>query len=467
MKALAIIILSLFFSTAFAQAPQKMSYQMVIRNSSNAVVANQSIGIRVSILQGGASGSIVFSETHTPSSNANGLVSFIIGNGTSTTGSFSAINWATGPYFIKTEADPAGGTNYTITATSELLSVPYALFAAKSPGNGKTYFILEDSVTNAEAAARVAEDLGEATQFIWVRNTTQLTNLDLSKATNLIELIITGNSALTQVSLSNLRSVYSQMSIQSNASLTSFACPQLKNIIGTSSSVNISSNASLTTLSMPLLEKAGNSLTFISNAQLNSINLASLRNVGNGLTITGSRLTSLNFPMLNTAQHISIAQSTVSFPVSMPQLIRVNSLTIGNSSGSCLATLLDLPLLDTATTLTIQNTTLTNISLPGYRYHSGAIKISGNTSLTSIQIPQVNRIGFNGTGLSAPDRGSEIDLSGNALSSTMVNSLLAKLVALQVKYRLITLTQVPAAPPTGQGLTDKATLQALNIVNTD
>lgn len=116
----------------FAQAPQKMSYQAVIRNNNNVLLSSAAIGMRVSILQGGT---VVYVETHSTSTNANGLVSLQIGIGTIVSGSFAAINWAVGPYFIKTETDPSGGTAYSITGTSELISVPYALFSANSsPG---------------------------------------------------------------------------------------------------------------------------------------------------------------------------------------------------------------------------------------------------------------------------------------------------------------------------------------------
>ena len=112
---------------ANAQAPQKMSYQSVLRNSSNVLLTNKQVGIKISVLQGTASGTAVYVETQTATTNANGLLSLQIGNGTATTGTFAGIDWSAGPYFIKTETDPAGGNNYTITGTQELLSVPYAL----------------------------------------------------------------------------------------------------------------------------------------------------------------------------------------------------------------------------------------------------------------------------------------------------------------------------------------------------
>lgn len=114
---------------ATAQAPQKMSYQSVLRNSGNVLLASKQVGIKISVLQGTVSGNAVYTETQTPTTNANGLVSLQIGTGANQTGTFAGIDWAAGPYFIKTETDPAGGTTYTITGTQELLSVPYALHA--------------------------------------------------------------------------------------------------------------------------------------------------------------------------------------------------------------------------------------------------------------------------------------------------------------------------------------------------
>ena len=120
--------------SAMAQVPEKMSYQAVIRNSSNTLLTNQFVGMQISVLQGAPSGSAVYIETQNATSNANGLVSIEIGEGTVISGVFSGIDWANGPYFIKIETDPAGGTNYTIIGTSQLMSVPYALYA-KTAGN--------------------------------------------------------------------------------------------------------------------------------------------------------------------------------------------------------------------------------------------------------------------------------------------------------------------------------------------
>ena len=127
-KFLSFIVLFFMGMLLFAQAPQKFTYQAVVRNESNTLVRGN-VGVRITILQGGANGTMVYQETHTAVTNANGLMTLQIGGGTVVNGDFATIDWADGPYFLKTETDPTGGSNYTIEGTQQLLSVPYALYA--------------------------------------------------------------------------------------------------------------------------------------------------------------------------------------------------------------------------------------------------------------------------------------------------------------------------------------------------
>jgi hypothetical protein len=170
-----ILAIALLTVSMFAQSPQLMSYQAVVRNSSNALVTNQAVGMRISILQGSATGTAVYVETQTPTTNANGLASLQIGGGTTVTGTFAAINWATGPYYIKTETDPTGGSNYTITGTNQMLSVPYALYAA-SAGNLLPPKVVNSSVFNiGQVSATVRGKInanGLSTQVILEYGTT-------------------------------------------------------------------------------------------------------------------------------------------------------------------------------------------------------------------------------------------------------------------------------------------------------
>ena len=111
----------------FAQSPQKISYQAVIRNSLDQLVASHLVGMRISILQGTETGTAVYVETQISTTNTNGLIFIKIGEGAPVYGTFSDIDWSAGPYFLKTETDPDGGTSYSIEGTSQMLSVPYAL----------------------------------------------------------------------------------------------------------------------------------------------------------------------------------------------------------------------------------------------------------------------------------------------------------------------------------------------------
>lgn len=127
MKTYLIISLLIIIKVCSAQSPEKISYQAVIRDASNNLLVNQNVGIRISVLLSNATGTPVMIETHSSSTNDNGLISLEIGTGSQVTGELSTIDWGNGPYFIKTETDPNGGSDYTISSTSQLLSVPYAL----------------------------------------------------------------------------------------------------------------------------------------------------------------------------------------------------------------------------------------------------------------------------------------------------------------------------------------------------
>jgi hypothetical protein len=126
-----LVALLLVSAMSFGQAPSGMSYQGVVRDSGGALVVSQAVGMQISILLGSSQGNAVYRETQLAITNANGLVSLEIGTG-STTDDFSAIDWSSGSYFIKTETDPTGGNNYSIVGTSQLMSMPYALYAKTS-----------------------------------------------------------------------------------------------------------------------------------------------------------------------------------------------------------------------------------------------------------------------------------------------------------------------------------------------
>lgn len=121
---------------AVAQAPQRFNYQGVARNATGTAIANQSITLRISILDGSASGTPLYVETTGAMTNQFGLYNLSIGGGAVVGGSWNSINWGSGDKYLKVEADPAGGSNYTVLGTTQLLSVPYALYAASAGSGG-------------------------------------------------------------------------------------------------------------------------------------------------------------------------------------------------------------------------------------------------------------------------------------------------------------------------------------------
>lgn len=134
-KAVALFALAMAVSTgAFAQAPQKFNYQAIARNNAGNELQGQNIGIQISILDGSSNGTVVYQETHTKTTNAFGLFTLEVGAGTVVSGTFANIPWGSGEKYIKTEIDPAGGTNYTVAGNSQLISVPYALYAGQAQG---------------------------------------------------------------------------------------------------------------------------------------------------------------------------------------------------------------------------------------------------------------------------------------------------------------------------------------------
>ena len=171
MKKLFTLFVSLFVAVAvFAQAPQTMSYQAVVRDANNALVTNQNVSARISILQGTPTGSAVYMETQAVTTNVNGLITMLIGEGTAVSGSFSTIDWSDGPYYLKTEIDPNGGNSYSIESVQQLLSVPYALYA-KEAGNGFSgdYNDLSNKPTIPTVPTNVSaftNDAGYLTNFV-------------------------------------------------------------------------------------------------------------------------------------------------------------------------------------------------------------------------------------------------------------------------------------------------------------
>ena len=124
--------LLLILNLATAQVPQGFKYQTAIRDNNGAVIANKLVAIKLSLLTGSANGTAVYSEVHKVATNDFGVANLNVGNGTVSLGNFSTIDWGSNTFFLKTEVDINNGTNFAFMGSSQLLSVPFAMYAAKS-----------------------------------------------------------------------------------------------------------------------------------------------------------------------------------------------------------------------------------------------------------------------------------------------------------------------------------------------
>jgi uncharacterized protein (TIGR02145 family) len=142
---------------AVAQTPDAFNYQAAVRNADGEPIAEQEVAFEISILQGSADGTAVYTETHTITTTEQGVVDFAIGAGT-TSNDFSAIDWATGPYFVQVAFDATGGTDYIEMGTTQLLSVPYAKYAETTNfANEANTAVMATSATTADDAAFAEE----------------------------------------------------------------------------------------------------------------------------------------------------------------------------------------------------------------------------------------------------------------------------------------------------------------------
>ncbi len=203
MKKILTLVFVMVTLIAFGQAPQSFKYQAVARTISGALIVSQNVGIQISILQGSATGTAVYVETHATTTNEFGLVNIQIGTGTVQSGTFSSINWGADTYFVMVEVDETGGSSYAALGTFQLLSVPYALHAetvgnesqnisdvlteGTNAGNKAIHNVLEQSIGTATPDASAILDASSTTKgFLPPRMTEAQRNAISSPAAGLI-----------------------------------------------------------------------------------------------------------------------------------------------------------------------------------------------------------------------------------------------------------------------------------------
>ena len=287
-KLIPLLVAVLLTATVWAQAPQKMSYQAVIRDGGGLLVTNQVIGMEINIRQGSQAGTIVYTETQTPTTNENGLVSIEIGGGTS----FNTINWATSTYYIETKtAVVAPLTTYTITGVSQLLSVPYALFA-------KTAESITGTITETDPIYN-----GSQAVYITANDITKLSNLS---GTNTGDQDLSGLATTTSITTSlNLKVDKETGKGLSTNDYTNADATKVSNLSGTNTGdQDLSGLATITSVTTALNLKVdkvagkGLSTNDYTNADATKVSNLSGTNTGDqdlsGLATTTSVTTALN-----------------------------------------------------------------------------------------------------------------------------------------------------------------------------
>jgi hypothetical protein len=336
MKKLFTLLALIVMTTINAQAPQGFNYQATVRNSAGALIINQNVLFKFNIMLNSQTSLPVYSETHQVPTDDLGQVNLTVGTGTATTGTFTGINWANGTYYLGIELNT--GTGYVAMGTTQLLSVPYALYAnsaGSSQSQGKPSIYLTGNITDAQAAEKIATELGPDTENIYIRNTTQLTNVDLSSLVTAVQISIENNVALSNVNLSGLTTVFDDFNVKNNplfnlatSSLTD--CYRLS--VSTISSLNLSgllrsdyiyvyNITNFTGLSnlISCEELSINNMNNTSN--LNFSSLVSAYQIGIGSI---SSLTSISLPALTSADYISMTGNSSLTSISLPALTSNN-----------------------------------------------------------------------------------------------------------------------------------------------
>lgn len=443
-----IVSLTLFTTLVTAQAPPDMfSYSAIVRDALSLPLNNMPVGVRFSILKGSATGPVVYQETNNITTNAVGLINLNIGSGTVVSGSIGSIDWSADEYYLQVDMDIAGGTNYQTMNTSQLVSVPYALYARSAglglndhdtsdtnelqtisisndslflsnggsvviPTSGNSYMAdeflyLHGQLSNAQADSIIRSKAGPRLKYVWINRTSQLTSVDLSGISELAELLIDDNADLVNLTVPNLKRTFGNVFIGYNENLSNISMdsleysfsnldfhynklqtlslPGLKAIFGTSYMYG-----HYTTLSLPMLIQVAQ--FFISSDSMTSLVLPVLQQTREGFFITGnSRLLSISCPALTFVRGFSCRQNAQLTSLSLPLLKECPASFL--FSDDTLMANLTLPALEHVGSVYVHNTHLEQITFANLE-QAGSFDIGSNDSLRVFDMPKLTRLDY-------------------------------------------------------------------------
>jgi hypothetical protein len=323
MKKIFLLLSAVLITTlAFAQSPQGINYQGVVRDYMGAAISKKPIGVRIQILQ---SSTPVYIETFSTGTDTFGLYSLVIGSGSASLGSFSSIPWGGGNMSVKVDIDPNGGTAYLPVATSQLMSVPYALYSGSS--NGVASITTNAANISSSGTSTVSLDLanigsggvvGSATQIPVITYDTKGRITSVSTATfatsgGTVTNItagagLTGGSIVSTGTLS-LATIGAGGSVGNATSVSSFTYDTFGRITGASNTPIIG-----------LLPGGGapnDVLTIVGTTPTWAAAVTGLTSVNTNTTLTGNGTvgTPLSLPTVTTATNVGSATQVATFTV--------------------------------------------------------------------------------------------------------------------------------------------------------
>ena len=375
-----IALLSLILLTTKAQTPEGINYQGVARNASGNELSNQNIAVKISVLNGSAVGAAIYSETHTVTTNKNGLFTLVIGAGIPTSGTFGSIDWSNGGgKWLQVSMDISGGSSFVLMGTSQLMSVPYAQYAGKVANNGgKSILILTDSITDAQAATIIASEVGSNTHEIKIVDCVNLTTVDLSSVRFATSIEVLDNPALATVNLSGLKKSFGILHFNNCPQLNSINLPALTRI--SSGGISIE-NSGATSISAPQLALFSGNLSVINDSNLVSLSLPLLPQC-QALSISGCKnLSAVDLSNLTMTNGLLLNYCAALTTFNLPNVIATGALSITNTALNSIS----FPQLTSCVNLTITDNAVTSISLPSLYNYSGQILI-GNNQLTVSEV---------------------------------------------------------------------------------
>lgn len=423
MRKVLFFALLLLSAVSFSQAPQFLNYQAIARNAAGTIVTTQ-IGIKFEILQGSASGTLVYEETHNITPSSAGVFTAAIGNGSIVMGNFPTINWANSPYFIRVSIDPAGGTSYSTVGTSQLLSVPYALYA-ETAGNAQTFSagngitINSGTITNSAPNQTVNISGAGVTGSYPNYTVTSGATPTAGNGISIISGTITNTAPDQTVTISGATGTYPNFTVTSTPPTT--ITPGNSNISVTGADPNF------TISSVPTLSLTGAQLS-ISNGNTVTLPTGTTYTNGAGIGLTSGTIITNSAPdqVVSIANGTNVtvnsaypnftinATPTLSLSTNVLSISGGNAVTLPSSPATTVSAGLNMVVSGTAPTYTV---TTPNYSLNFSSSTTGTL--TNGMSVTSVSLPQptLTLSGVNSNVISAGSNSITIPryIAGNGL----------------------------------------------------